>query len=83
MSTENAHSDQQPIFTSVVESAEPIPPSELIHGLALLTRWALRKAHKRHQGAEEEVSVAVTGAFTKGPGPHEATQLTCYGQTKG
>ena len=53
-----------------------------LRSLALLTRWALRKAQKRRQRAEEEVSKVVTGDFSKGSGSQEATQLTCYGPTK-
>ncbi len=50
--------------------------------LALLARWALRRAQKRHQGVEEEASTVVTGHFSKGSGSQEAAQLTCYGLTK-
>ncbi len=53
-----------------------------LRSLALMARWALRKAQKRRQGAEEEVSEVVTGPVSKGSGSQEATQLTCYGPPK-
>ncbi len=50
--------------------------------LALLARWAIRRAQKRRPGAEEEISKVVNGGFSKGSGSQETAQLTCYGPTK-
>ncbi len=50
--------------------------------LALLARWALRRAQKRRKGAEEEISKVVNGGFSKGSGSQETAQLTCYGPTE-
>ncbi len=69
----------------IVEDCEtdgPMTADDATRALALLTRWALRKTQKRRQGVEEEVSRVVNGDFSKGSGPEEAAQLTCYGPTK-
>ena len=79
---DKSQSAMPPTLRIVMDGDGPMASSSAIRALRLLARWALRKAQKRRHGVEEEVSKVVTGDFSKGSGPEEAAQLTCYGSTK-
>ncbi len=74
---DKSQSTMPPTLRIVVDDAGgPMASASAVRALRLLARWALRKAQKRRQGVEEEVSEVVTGDFSKGSGLQEAAQLT-------